>query len=164
MEKHNAHAASLEQEQETLWYLGGLRIIAALRELPARSSHLVEYREPSGTYTSSYSPRPEETAFYLAEGEGTFFSAGEMLSAPPGTFLFLPRHLSFRYQIGQSGPARIITWTTNSGFARQVLQMGQPDQALVLAPPMLGSLEKRHQLTALLQKMLETAPAQRNGL
>ncbi len=150
METPKIHLDALEQEQETLWYLGGMRIIAALREQPTSLSHLFEYREPSGTYVCSYSPQSEETAFYLVEGEGTFFSAGMILSATPGTFLFLPRELSFHYQIAQSGPAHVITWTANSGFAHRVLTMGQPGRAFVLAPPTLGTSEKRRQLAALL--------------
>jgi len=154
MEKRDVSSASLEQEQETLWYLGGLRIIAALGEQPNRSSKLYEYREPSGTFISSYSPQPEETAFYLAEGEATFFSEGKALSATPGTFLFLPRNLSFRHQVAKFGSARIITWTTNRGFAQQVINMGQPDQAFMLAPPTHFAQEKMHQLTTLLLNML----------
>lgn len=153
METCKTHLDTLEQEQETFWYLGGLRIIAALREQPVGLSHLFQYREPSGTYASSYSPQPAETAFYLAEGEGTFFSAGMALSATPGTFLFLPRGLSFHHQIAHSSHAHIITWTANSGFVHRVLNMGQPGQAFVLTPPMPDVPEKRYQLTALLLDM-----------
>jgi quercetin dioxygenase-like cupin family protein len=156
MEARITHSASLEKEQETLWYFGGLRIIKALGERTNGSCKIFEYREPAGTYISSYAPYQEDTAFYIVEGEAIFSSGGTTIHATPGTFLFLPRNVSFRYQVTRSGSARILTWTTPMGFAHRVMSMGNPGQALVLPTPHIFERERMQQLTTLLRNTAQT--------
>ncbi len=127
MEPCTERSASLDKEQEALWYLGGLRIIQALGEQPK-----------------------EDTAFYVIEGEAIFVSGEATILATPGTFLFLPRPVGFRSVVTSSGPARILTWTTPMGFAQQVTSMGNPGQAFVLSPPPLYESKKVQQLATFL--------------
>jgi hypothetical protein len=156
MEAHISRSISLEKEQETLWYFGGLRIIKALGERTNGCGKIFEYREPAGTYTSSYAPYIEDAAFYMIEGEAIFSSGETTIHATPGTFLFLPRNVSFRYQVTRSDPARILTWTTPLGFAHQVISMGKPGQAFALSPPHIFERERMRQLTTLLQQSVRT--------
>ena len=151
MKTHPERSASLDKEQEALWYLGGLRIIKALGEQTNGVCKIFEYLEPAGTYTFSYAPYREDTAFYVIEGEAVFSSGRTTLYASPGTFLFLPRNVSFRYEVTGSGPARMLTWTTPMGFAHQATKMGEPGQALVLHPPYILEREKVQQLATLLR-------------
>ena len=111
-------SASCRQEQETLWYLGGLRIIQAFEPQMKQTDTIFEYLEPAGTSTFSYAPTQEDTAFYMIEGEATFFSGEATIHTTPGTFAFLPRSVGFRSVVTSPGPARILTWTTPMGFAR----------------------------------------------
>ena len=140
------------QEQETLWYLGGLRIIQAFETQMKQIGPIFEHLEPAGTSTSSYAPYQEDTALYVIEGEVTFYSGEATIHATPGTFLFLPRPVGFRSIVAPSGPVRILTWTTPLGFAQQVTCMGIPGQALVLSPPLVFDREKVQQLATLLRK------------
>ena len=150
MEPYTERSASLDKEQEALWYLGGLRIIQALGEQPKEDCKILEYLEPAGTSTFSYAPYQEDTAFYVIEGEAIFVSGEATLHATPGTFLFLPRPVGFRSVVTSSGPARILTWTTPMGFAQQVTSMGNPGQAFVLSPPPLHESKKVQQLATFL--------------
>jgi hypothetical protein len=147
--------ASSRQEQETLWYLGGLRIIQALETQVKRTSKIFEYLVPAKTSVLSYAPDPEETAFYILGGEATFWS-GEVtaIQATPGTFLFLPRSTGYRYMVPPTGSMRLITWTTPPGFAQQVMSMGNPGQAFVLSPPPALESEKVQQFGTLLRAWL----------
>ena len=140
------------QETETLWYLGGLRIIQALETQMKQIGPILEYLEPTRTATFSYAPVQEDTAFYVIEGEVTFVSGEATMYATPGTFLFLPRPVGFRSVVTSSDPARILTWTTPVGFAQQVTNMGKPGQAFVLAPPSVFESEKVQQLATFLRK------------
>ena len=144
------------QEQETLWYLGGLRIIQAFEAQIKRAGSIFEYLEPTGTFTSSYAPYQEDTAFYLIEGAATFFSGEAIIQAMPGAFVFLPRPVGFRSVVTSPGPARILTWTTPIGFAQQVTSMGNPGQAFVLSPPLPIESQKVQQLATLLRKTNST--------
>jgi mannose-6-phosphate isomerase-like protein (cupin superfamily) len=150
------NSASHWQERETLWYLGGLRIIQAFERQTKQTGTIFEYLEPAGTSTFSYAPYQEDTAFYVIEGEAIFVSGETTIHATPGTFLFLPRPVGFRYVVTPSGPARILTWTTPMGFSQQVTSMGNPGQAFVLSPPPLFESEKVQQLATLLRKTTQT--------
>src|SRR5947208_5005185 len=87
------------------------------REAQTRQTgSIFEYLEPAGTSTFAYAPSEEDTAFYMIEGEAIFVSREATIHATPGTFLFLPRPVGFRYVVSPPGPARILTWTTPMGF------------------------------------------------
>ena len=154
LDQTSQRSASRGPEQETLWYLGGLRIIQACEPQMKRAGAIFEYLEPVGTATFSYAPYQEDTAFYVIEGEAAFFSAGATIHAPPGTFVFLQRPVGFRSVVTSPGPARILTWTTPMGFAQQVTSMGNPGQAFVLSPPPLVESEKVQELATLLRKTI----------
>jgi hypothetical protein len=157
LDQTNQRRASRGPEQETLWYLGGLRIIQACEPQMKRADALFEYLEPAGTVTFSYAPDQEDTAFYLLEGEAAFLSAGAPIHATPGTFVFLPRPVGFRSVVTSPGPARILTWTTPMGLASLVTSMGNPGQAFTLSPPSLVESEKIQQLATLLKKTSQTS-------
>jgi hypothetical protein len=145
-------SARLDQEREALWYLGGLRIIQALGEHSPGGWNVIEEAPPAGTRISSYSPSPQDSAYFVLEGEAIFASGSTMVHAAAGTFLFLPRNLSIRYEIGRLHPARMLAWTTPPGFAHEVTRMGTPGRALVLSPPRLLDQEKLQRLAALLKQ------------
>lgn len=152
MDRHISQSAPPGRpEQETLWYLGGLRIIQALPTQVARAGTIVEYLVPARTAVWAYAPAPEDAAFYIVGGEATFQSAETTIQATPGTFLFLPRRAGYRYRLPATGSMRLLSWTTPSGFAPRVLRMGHPGEALVLSPPPALESEKVHQLAALLR-------------
>jgi uncharacterized cupin superfamily protein len=87
MRGHNELSAGLDQEREALWYFGGLRIIKALAEHSPGGWNIIEEVPPAGTRTSSYTPSPEDSAFYVLEGEATFASGSTTVHATAGTFL-----------------------------------------------------------------------------
>ncbi|HEX6551489.1 MAG TPA: hypothetical protein VF026_01910 [Ktedonobacteraceae bacterium] len=149
-------SARLDQEREALWYLGGLRIIKALGEHSPGGWNIIEEAPPAGTLISSFSPSPEDSAFFLLEGDAIFVSGSMTVHATAGTFLFLPRNLSYRYEVGRPHSARILVWTTPLGLAHQVMRMGIPGQALVLLPPRLLDQEKMQQLATLLRNATGT--------
>jgi uncharacterized RmlC-like cupin family protein len=146
--------ASSQQEQETLWYLGGLRIIQALETQVKQTSKIFEYLVPAKTSVLSYAPNPEDTAFYILGGEATFRSGETTVQATPGTFLFLPRSMGYRYMVPPTGSMRLLTWTTPLGFAQQVMSMGNTGGAFVLSPPPTLQSEKIQQLGTLLRAWL----------
>src|SRR2546429_9928857 len=89
METCTERSASLDKEQEALWYLGGLRIIQALGKQPKEDRKILEYLEPAETSTFSYAPYQEDNAFYAIEGEGIFVTRNATILATPRTFSFL---------------------------------------------------------------------------
>jgi hypothetical protein len=146
--------ASSRHEHETLWNLGGLRIIQALQTQIKRTSSIFEYLVPARTSVLSYAPDPDDDAFYILGGEATFQSGETTIQATPGTFLFLPRSMGYRYLVPPTGSMRLLTWTTPPGFAQQVLSMGNPGKAFVLSPPSDLEQEKAQKFATLLRAWL----------
>ena len=145
------------QEWETFWYLGGQRIIQALATRKMGTGTIFESLVPARTSVISYSPYPEDTAFYVVAGEVTFTCGETRIHATPGTFLFLPCPLSIRYVVPSSSSVRILNWKTLQGFAQQVTCMGNHGEALVLSPPADVSSEKVQHLADLLRNSMNTA-------
>ena len=79
------------------------------------------------------------------------------MSATAGTLLFLPQNVHHHLEVGKAAPFRYLTWMTATGFAHNVLHIGEPGQALVLSPPPFASQERIQQLALLLRNA--TTPA-----
>ena len=146
-------SALRSQEDETLWYLGGQKIIEGLATHVKPTGLIFEYVYQAGTYTSSYSPAQEDTAYYIITGEVTFTCGEATMRATPGTFVFLPRPIGFRSIVTSPKPTRILTWTTPLSFAQQMTCMGEQGQPFVLAPPPTFEKQKMQHLTILLRKV-----------
>ena len=146
-----ATRTTLNTEQEALWYLGNLRIIQAIGEQAGRAIHLTEYVLPAGTHIYAHRHRDEDEGVYVAEGEATFSCGEKVMSATAGTLLFLPQNVHQHLEVGKSAPFRYLTWMTATGFAHNVLHIGEPGQALVLSPPSFASQERIQQLAMLLR-------------
>jgi quercetin dioxygenase-like cupin family protein len=146
-----ATRATLKTEQEALWYLGALRIIQAIGEQAGRAVHLTEHVLPAGTHISAHQHRDEDEGVYVAEGEATFSCGEKVIRATAGTLLFLPQNVHHHLEVGKSAPLRYVTWMTATGFAHNVLHIGEPGQALVLSPPPFASQERIQQLAMLLR-------------
>jgi mannose-6-phosphate isomerase-like protein (cupin superfamily) len=143
------HSEFADDEQEALWYLGGLRIIAALRERIGEALRLTEFAAPARTH--AYALRQEEEALYGLTGEAAVVCRGQVFPLTAGTFLFLPGHVPHQLEVSTSSPFRYLTWLTPTGFAHDVTRMGDPNQALFLAPPLLPDRAKVQRLADLLR-------------
>ena len=142
---------SLKTEQEALWHLGSRRIINALGEGVGATFRLTEFVTPAGTFIHTHLHKKEDEALYVIEGEAIISCGGQIFSVGPGTFLFLPCHVPHRLEVSRSGPFSYLTWMTPAGFAHAVTKMGNPNQALLLAPPLAPSRAKVQQLADLLR-------------
>jgi mannose-6-phosphate isomerase-like protein (cupin superfamily) len=138
-----------EFEQEALWYLGGLRIINALRERIGEALHLTEFVSPARTHM--YALRREEEALYALEGEATVVCAGRVFPVSAGSFVFLPGDVPYQMQVSTFGPFHYLEWLTPPGFAHDVTWMGDPSHALVLNPPLVADRAKVERLAELLR-------------
>jgi mannose-6-phosphate isomerase-like protein (cupin superfamily) len=141
------------QEQESLWYLGGRRIIQALGERMSGGSgvDLVEFVTPARAHVFTYRRTAEDEALYAIQGEATMTCGDQTVPARAGTFMFLPCGISHHLEVAPDGHFHYLRWMTPVGFAHDAIRMGIPGQALVLAPPLGPDEAKVHHLAALLR-------------
>lgn len=134
MTLNNDSSTVVDKEREAFWYLGCQRIIDALGERIGNRFLLTEYIIPAGTLVYPHM-HEEDEAQYMIEGEATISCGEEVFYVSAGTFLFLPCNVPHHMEVSTSRPCRYLTWMTPAGFAYEVTKMGNPDQALLFAPP-----------------------------
>jgi mannose-6-phosphate isomerase-like protein (cupin superfamily) len=145
-------ATFLDKEQEALWYLGGQRIINALGERIKGAFRLTEFVTPAGTLVYAHMHKKQDEAYYVIEGGATIFCGGQIFPVSAGTFLFLPCNVPHHMEVSTSGPLRYLTWMIPAGFAHDVTKMGNPNTALLLAPPLAPERAKVQRLADLLRE------------
>ncbi|HEX7300895.1 MAG TPA: cupin domain-containing protein [Solirubrobacteraceae bacterium] len=60
----------------------------------------------------------EDEAFYVLEGEMTFHVGDEVLPAPAGSFVFLPRDVPHTFTVNGDGVARVLQLCSPAGVER----------------------------------------------
>jgi hypothetical protein len=143
--------STLNAEQESLWYLGSLRIIKAIEEQFGHAIHLTKHILPAGTRIFANHQQDKDEGIYVVEGEAIFSSGEQVISATAGTLLVLPQNAHLYLQVGQPDPFHYLSWKMGKGFAHTVLHMGELGQPLVLSPPPSTPQERIQELAVLLR-------------
>jgi mannose-6-phosphate isomerase-like protein (cupin superfamily) len=143
--------STLNAEQESLWYLGSLRIIKAIEEQFGHSIHLTKHILPAGTRIFANHHQDKDEGIYVVGGEAIFSCGEKVISATAGTLLVLPQNSHFYLEVSQPDPFHYLSWTTAQGFAHTVLHMGESGQMLVLSPPPSTPQERIQELAVLLR-------------
>lgn len=126
-------------------------MINALGERLKGAFRLTEWLLPVGTLVYSHLHQKEDEALYVLEGEATIACGGQIFPVSAGAFLFLPCDVPHQMEVSTSGPFSYLTWMTPAGFAQDVTKMGNPNTALLLAPPLAPSKAKIQRLADLLR-------------
>lgn len=127
-----------EGEGEAFWFAGALMIVKAGGEGSDGGFAFIDQRTPGDYAVPRHVHEREDEAWYVLQGEVTFFCGDEALTARPGAFVFAPRGIPHAFRTGPEG-ARLLTVACPSGFARFVRAAGEPAPAL--EPPPEGPLD-----------------------
>jgi len=95
---------------------------------------LAEVRAPRGSGSPVHTHRHEDEAWYVLEGELTFWLGGESRTATAGEFVFGPRGIRHRFRV-DSEMARFLILVTPAGFEDFTRACGRPATAGTLPPP-----------------------------
>jgi quercetin dioxygenase-like cupin family protein len=143
-----SRAFVLEEGQgEARWWGSGLWIIKAAGEETDHLYTIVEVLEPQGAKAPLHLHHNEDEAFYILEGEMTFYVGEDTIKARPGSFVFGPRDVPHAY-IVDSGPARLLFVLSPPGFEGFIEAVSEPAKTRTLPPPRSETLpnesEKEH--------------------
>jgi len=94
---------------------------------------LAEVRAPRGSGSPVHTHRDEDEAWYVLEGELTFWLGDECRAATPGDFVFGPRGIRHRFQV-ESEEARFLILVTPAGFEEFTRACGRPATVGTLPP------------------------------
>ena len=121
-------------EGEALWWIGMLATIKATAEQTGGQYTLLEILAPEGFASPLHVHHFEDEAFYILEGEMTFYVGDQTIKAKPGSFLFGPKEVPHAFAV-DSGPARLLFVLSPAGFENLVREMGEPARSLSIPPP-----------------------------
>jgi quercetin dioxygenase-like cupin family protein len=116
------------------WFIGTLVVHKAAARDTRGAFDLVDQWLPAGFAPPRHIHRREDEAFYVLEGDATFWYGENELRAERGGFIYLPRGIEHALKVGHGG-ARLLTLTLPSGFAEFVAEAGEPARQRSIPAP-----------------------------
>lgn len=119
----------------SVWYSGYLLTFLATGEETGGRFSLVEEvgRKGQSAEPPMHVQTREEESFYVIDGQMRFFVGDEVIDAPAGTFVVLPRGVPHRFEI-VSDDVRMLNLCTPAGFEGMFRDLSEPAQAMTLPP------------------------------
>ena len=124
------HAA---HDGEALSWMGEPTLLKATADVTSGLYSLAEVLVTPDGLVPLHVHHREDEAFYLLEGEATFFVGERTIEAGPGTFVFGPRDVPHRYQI-HTPTARMLMLFSPAGFEGFIRETSQPIDEPPIAP------------------------------
>lgn len=128
-------------EGEAIWFAGALMVLKAAAEQTEGRFALLDQSVPSHYAVPRHVHLDEDEAWYILEGEATFFCGEDRFPAGAGAWVFLPRGIEHAFKVGPAG-ARLLTLSAPARFADFVRAAGQPAPARALPPPEALDIEQ----------------------
>ena len=120
----------------SVWYLGNLFTVLAGSEDTEGRFALIEMLARKGTEPPRHVHHREDEAFYVLEGEITFYVGDETYRATPGMFVFLPRGVAHSF-VFETDVVRKLLTETPGGIEKhfRAPRFSEPARTLTLPPP-----------------------------
>ncbi|HEY5024148.1 MAG TPA: quercetin 2,3-dioxygenase [Acidimicrobiales bacterium] len=119
---------------EALWFAESLLTYKATGAQTSGQLALAEVRAPRGAGSPRHRHEHEDEAWYILDGELTFWLGDQQRTATGGTFVFGPRGVAHRFRV-DSAQAHFLLLLTPAGFEEFTRTCGWPATALTMPPP-----------------------------
>ncbi len=130
-------------EGPAYWFLNTLCTVKATAESTGGSFSVVHHVAPGGFATPYHLHHNEDEAFYVLDGEYTFFCDGKKHVVGRGGDIFLPRGIPHGVRVDGSAPATtLILASPGTEFVGMMEQMSEPATERVLPSPKEVDLER----------------------
>jgi len=124
----------LEADQgESLWFAGALVTYKATGTQTGGGLTVAEVRAPRGSGSPRHRHSNEDEAWYVMQGELTFWLGDEERTVGAGDFVFGPRDVEHRFRV-DSEEAHFLLLLTPAGFEEFTRACGWPASALTMPP------------------------------
>ena len=122
--------------------LGGLFLVKASGEQTGGAFGLTQTVLPAGFATPYHLHHKEDEAYYVLEGEVTFYVGGDKLKAGAETYVYGPREVPHGFAVEGPSPARMLLLNTPAGFEAFHAEVGEAARELTLPPAGPPDMEK----------------------
>jgi len=145
-------------EGEGIWFAGSLLSYKVTGDETHGQLALAEVRAPYGSGSPVHTHRHEDEAWYILEGELTFWLGEESRTATTGDFVFGPRGVRHRFRV-DSEMAHFLILVTPDGFEDFTRACGRPAMARTLPTPDLSPRSEEELVAAALRHGIDiTSP------
>jgi quercetin dioxygenase-like cupin family protein len=121
---------------EHRWFFANLVGIKLTRDAGDGGMSIVELIGPPGDMPPLHRHLTDDEAWYVIEGEMSFFVEGAApVRGGPGTLAFGPKGVPHTIRVESETPARWLAICTPGDFAAFVLAASRPAEAAELPPP-----------------------------
>ena len=98
--------------------IGNVEFLARTADTPRFTFGIIEIA--AGRVLEEHVHAEEDDAFYILEGEMTFFFGDEEAAAPPGTFVLVPPGVAHGFRNDGDVPVRMFNIHAPAGFDRRI--------------------------------------------
>ena len=98
--------------------VGNVEFLARSADTPRFTFGIIEIQP--GRVLEPHVHSDEDDAFYIVEGEMTFFFGAEEAAAPPGTFVLVPPGVEHGFRNDGDVPVRMFNIHAPAGFDRRI--------------------------------------------
>jgi mannose-6-phosphate isomerase-like protein (cupin superfamily) len=128
-------------EGQAIWFAGALMIMKAAGDQTQKRFAFLDQRVPGDYAVPQHIHHREDEAWYILEGEVTFYCGDETFHAGPGAWVFLPKEIPHSFRVGSTG-GRMLTFSAPAEFADFVTAAGEPAPRLEAPPPAPPDIEQ----------------------
>ncbi len=123
------------REGKSVWLLGDLYTFKISGDDTGGRFSQVEIRAQAKNGPPPHIHHAEEETFYVIEGQFAFRNGEEILEAPAGSVVHVPRGVLHTYQNVSDKPGRLLVTVSPAGFERMFEELGEPAGDLEAPPP-----------------------------
>jgi mannose-6-phosphate isomerase-like protein (cupin superfamily) len=98
--------------------VGNVEFLARTSDTPRFNFGIIEIA--AGRVLEAHVHSEEDDAFYIVEGEMTFFFGDREVAAPPGTFVLVPPGVEHGFRNDGDVPVRMLNIHAPAGFDRRI--------------------------------------------
>src|ERR1700761_5370197 len=134
------------------WFLNTLHVLLAKSQATGGAYSLIHLPAALGVASPYHLLHAEDEAFYVLDGEFTFFCNGTKTVLGPGGYIFLPRGVPHGLRCSSEKESRMLIHVVpgaDVGFVGMMLEMAVPARERVLREPETPDLQR---LKALCEK------------
>ncbi len=143
------HTAAMQattlDDAPAYWFLNTLHVLMASSQATRGAYSLIHLTATPGFGSPYHVHHMEDEAFYVLDGEFTFFCDNQKTVLGPGGFIFLPRGIPHGLRCSSEKDSRLLIHVipgADVGFVGMMLEMSVPAKERILREPTAPDLER----------------------
>jgi quercetin dioxygenase-like cupin family protein len=143
------HPAALQartlDEAPAYWFLNTLHILLANSQSTGGAYSLIHLTATPGFASPYHLHHAEDEAFYVLDGEFTFFCGDKKMVLGSGGYIFLPRGVPHGLRCSSKNDSRVLIHVMpggDVGFVGMMLEMALPARERILREPDTPDLQR----------------------